>query len=362
METTIRVLIIGLILTNVFCEDTPECVDKSSGCDSLKQQGHCNNSSSYFPFMMDYCMRSCKLCSTEIPVEGTMVVVSDRDTVIFKINGDTGDVTYSVSGHVSSKPPFFVRSDCSSTTSGNKGYIVYGHNVAMFDIQTQLYTSMPITVKSHPQQPAVFVKDSNLYCVAGNFGASGSDVGKLEYISLAETTQLKTWATMDNLSNTDLAYSLGATGGGALIGDTIYIAGGLQNDGRSKDTMLSWKFGDPYFRVLDNMNYPRSSHCTVACQGSVWVLGGWSSYGITTSVERFSPSRNRWNTETHLQWRMQSMGCACYNSWIIVVGGQFDDWTSSSAIFLYNIESNVWSVSETLLPRPMKGPAVMMFK
>ena len=127
----------------------------------------------------------------------------------------------------------------------------------------------------------------------------------------------------------------------AVLGDRIYLAGGLGGGGPMR-TVVS--FDGVVWSLAPSMALARHSHGCVSTGGMIYVAGGWSGSAALSSMERFNGTF--WRTMPQM---LQERARFCFilfgRATIVASGGATDATTDT-----YNIITNEWSPLSTGTP------------
>ncbi|MEO0108533.1 MAG: hypothetical protein ABIK62_05105, partial [candidate division WOR-3 bacterium] len=150
-----------------------------------------------------------------------------------------------------------------------------------------------------------------------------------------------------------------ATGGAAILGDTIYVASGYAETGLCIDTLLkyslsgrNWTTGiGPYFLQETTFSY---SPKLVACQGRLYHIGGShypSTAWATNRVRVYTPgSVFGWQDAARMHWARTFAACGVYHDTIWVAGGVDDSRICAHTEF-YVPEIDRWIIDSCVFPR-----------
>lgn len=107
--------------------------------------------------------------------------------------------------------------------------------------------------------------------------------------------------------------------------DSMYLIGGSNTDG-TKNTVQWWDEDDWKSRSADTLNTAVSKHVAVMYKGTIWVLGGETSSGITTkTVQQWDGPSNGWTNGTDMPKTAKNAAGAVHNGNVFVIGGKKND-------------------------------------
>jgi N-acetylneuraminic acid mutarotase len=130
----------------------------------------------------------------------------------------------------------------------------------------------------------------------------------------------------------------------AVIGDTLYVAGGMTRNGRLSNVLEAFDFRTEEWRRLADMPTPREHMIGAAVEGSFFVAGGRT---LTTdsidTFERYDPAGDRWTRVARMPQDAGSLEAASIDGYFVAVGGDDDreGWVTG-AIQRYDPRSNQW--------------------
>ncbi|KAA8596014.1 hypothetical protein FQN60_011305, partial [Etheostoma spectabile] len=109
----------------------------------------------------------------------------------------------------------------------------------------------------------------------------------------------------------------------ALLGCTIYVSGGYRtNTTQVLDTVWEYNSDSDYWTEGQPMLTARYYHCSVACCGCVYVMGGYRGASVMSRTELFDPLKRRWMAVADMAHAEYGMCLVSLNSSLYLVGGQ----------------------------------------
>jgi hypothetical protein len=137
-----------------------------------------------------------------------------------------------------------------------------------------------------------------------------------------------------------------------------YAVGGF--DGSAKCAVVErYVLGENRWEIMQSMSAPRSGHCAVAHNRTVYVFGGRSGYRVTNTGEFMHVQTDTWAQTKPMRVPRASFGCVSLNPYIIVAGGwNGTEWVAS--VEAYDPRIDVWrDVAALPFPKSMLGLAVL---
>jgi Kelch motif len=132
---------------------------------------------------------------------------------------------------------------------------------------------------------------------------------------------------------------------GAVIGDTLYVAGGMTRNGRLSNAFEAFDFRTERWRRLAPIPTPREHMIGAAVDGAVYVAGGRTLTSDSIDVmERYDPETDRWTRVAPMPQDAGSLEGASVDSYFLAVAGDDDreGWVTGK-IQRYDPGSNSWS-------------------
>jgi N-acetylneuraminic acid mutarotase len=147
----------------------------------------------------------------------------------------------------------------------------------------------------------------------------------------------------------------------AVIGDTLYVAGGMAQGGRLSGALEAFDFRTERWRRLADIPTPREHMIGAAVDGVFYVAGGRSLTDDSLSVvERYEPEADRWTRVAPLPQEAGSLEAASIDGYFVVVGGDDDreGWVTGK-VQRYDPETDRWAqLPEMRTPRHGMAAAV----
>jgi N-acetylneuraminic acid mutarotase len=131
----------------------------------------------------------------------------------------------------------------------------------------------------------------------------------------------------------------------AVIGDTLYVAGGMTQGGRLSNALEAFDFRTQRWRRLADLPTPREHMIGVAVDEAFYVAGGRSLTDDSLSVvERYEPETDRWTRVAPMPQEAGSLEGATVDGYALIVGGDDDreGWVTGK-IQRYDPETDRWS-------------------
>ncbi|KAG8001331.1 Kelch-like protein 23, partial [Nibea albiflora] len=143
----------------------------------------------------------------------------------------------------------------------------------------------------------------------------------------------------------------------ALLGCTVYVSGGYRtNSTKVLDTVWEYSCDDDYWTEGQPMLNARYYHCSVACCGCVYVLGGYRGDAAMPQTELFDPLKRKWTAVADMVQGVGNGSATVLGDTIYVAGGNYGIKSSCSynKIQSYKVDIGQWSVLTTC-PHPEYG-------
>ena len=148
-----------------------------------------------------------------------------------------------------------------------------------------------------------------------------------------------------------------AAGGAVVIGDTLYVIGGVGPTGLAR-TSLALNIRRGSWRTIPGPT-PREHLGITSTGGRVYALGGRTA-GLDTNVRAFEtwrPGASRWTRLRPLPRAAGGTGAAAVGSIIVSVGGEAPRGTIAS-VYAYDVRTRRWRRLANL-PTPRHGLGVV---
>ncbi|CAK8683098.1 unnamed protein product [Clavelina lepadiformis] len=147
--------------------------------------------------------------------------------------------------------------------------------------------------------------------------------------------------------------------GAAVLGDMIFVVGGSDDD-RSAEyyipTFNKWTAMSP-------MKQERYGHTVVACEGSLYSIGGFGSKYHLKSVERYQPSDDVWNYVAPMTTPRKWFASVAVGGFIYATGGESKEETVEKSVERYDVTANKWmAVSDMNYGRCSHSACIMQGK
>jgi hypothetical protein len=132
---------------------------------------------------------------------------------------------------------------------------------------------------------------------------------------------------------------------GAVIGDTLYVAGGMTRNGRLSSALEAFDLRTERWRRLADIPTPREHMIGAAVGGDLYVAGGRTLTSDSIDVvERYEPAADRWTRVAPMPQDAGSLEGASVDGYFLAVAGDDDreGWVTGK-IQRYDPRSNSWS-------------------
>lgn len=180
---------------------------------------------------------------------------------------------------------------------------------------------------------AVAVLDGKIYAAGGYFG---SNFG-YEYLSSAEVYDPITdlWSDLP-----ELPYVAGWWPVGATVDGKFYVMGGYGGNERGgsiydQNDVAEYEPVSNTWTLKTPMSLPRDGHVGGALKGRIYVTGGYTGNGYTSTTEEYDPFTDTWAIRASLPRAWAYGGGTVDGSWLFIAGGE-------RPLGSYNSESLDW--------------------
>ncbi|CAK8683097.1 unnamed protein product [Clavelina lepadiformis] len=147
--------------------------------------------------------------------------------------------------------------------------------------------------------------------------------------------------------------------GAAVLDGTIFVVGGTNDDG-------SGEYYSPTFNkwtMMPSMKQRRYGHSLVACEGSLYSIGGFGNGVHLKSVERYKPSDDVWNYVAPMTTPRKWFASVAVGGFIYATGGESKEGTTEKSVERYDVTANKWTrVSDMNFARSGHSACVMQGK
>lgn len=131
--------------------------------------------------------------------------------------------------------------------------------------------------------------------------------------------------------------------GAAVVGDAVYVVGGLDGLGRTVATVEVYRPETDQWESAPALPHPVHAPSVVALDGYIYVLGGFDGLSLHPTQEAFvfDTVTGTWQNIAPMPEARGAMGAAVIDGAIAVVGGMSPDGVSRS-LFFYHPAENRW--------------------
>jgi N-acetylneuraminic acid mutarotase len=205
-----------------------------------------------------------------------------------------------------------------------------------FDPEAGTYEALaPMPERLNHQ--AMAVHDGKVYVVGGSgdllFGADARSE-MFEYDPASDR-----WTELPEMPTDRLAPGAG------VIGDKLYVAGGLSDNGRLTGVLEAFDFRTRKWERLASLPTPREHVAAAVLDDRLYVMGGRTLEADSLDVvERYDPAADRWERLAPLPQRAGSFEAAAVDGRVLTVGGDDDreGWVTG-ALQSYDPGADRWS-------------------
>ncbi|XP_071752315.2 kelch-like protein 23 [Centroberyx gerrardi] len=143
----------------------------------------------------------------------------------------------------------------------------------------------------------------------------------------------------------------------ALLGCTIYVSGGYRTHTTEVlDAVWEYNSDSDHWTQGQPMLTARYYHCSVACCGCVYVIGGYRGGSAMGRTELFDPLKRRWMAVADMVQGVGNASATVLGNNIYVAGGNYGykGSCSYSKLQSYKVDVDQWSIL-TSFPHPEYG-------
>ena len=138
-----------------------------------------------------------------------------------------------------------------------------------------------------------------------------------------------------------------------VINDILYIGGGLCTTANDEYYIFSYQLTDDQWTKLSIL--PHCYGVPINIDNQLSYIGGLDPSTGTSTNKVITLEDNKWTTKYHNMIVARCYHAAVtYQHYIIVAGGEGEDWSTLDTIEVFNCSNYQWTIVSTYLPRPMK--------
>lgn len=167
------------------------------------------------------------------------------------------------------------------------------------------------------------VYEQNLYLIAGQ-GETGPSNGVYAYNSDDET-----WSTLK--AKPTAVRDVQA----ALIGEMIYVPGGINAAGEPIETVERFNPRDNTWDTTAPLPAPRSAYALAALEGKLYLFGGWDGTAYQNTLFVYDPAEDRWSKGANLPFICGYASAVASTGKIFLLGGTSDGKTALNDVLAY---------------------------
>jgi hypothetical protein len=127
---------------------------------------------------------------------------------------------------------------------------------------------------------------------------------------------------------------------GALIGEKIYIPGGLLASGKPTEVLEIYDPREDDWEKGASMPWPVSAYAMAAFEGQLFVFGGWDGRETLDEVFIYDPVGDIWREGKKMSIASQDAGAVALTDRIIVLGGRNESGTLKDALAYFPSRDN----------------------
>ena len=109
---------------------------------------------------------------------------------------------------------------------------------------------------------------------------------------------------------------------GALIGEKIYVPGGLGTDGRPTDVLEVYDPRQDVWTAGAQLPVAVSAYALADFEGQLYLFGGWDGAGMLDTVFVYDPQADAWEARTPMALARRDHGAVALDDRIVVLGGR----------------------------------------
>ncbi len=178
---------------------------------------------------------------------------------------------------------------------------------------------------------SVGIAVNNAVVLVGGQTATGLSDEVLQY-----TPKQDAWTPIDAPKPTPVIYA-----GGAVIGNKIYVLGGIGNNGQPSRQFEVLDLQTRQWAALGDLPTTLTGHSVVASEGKLYVFGGRENGEITNHVRVFDPATEAWIELPSMPTARTQAAAAFLGDRIFVIGG-YDGQQELSSCESYLVNETKW--------------------
>lgn len=242
-----------------------------------------------------------------------------------------------------------LRDGPSGVVAGDSAYLVGGvaglnysgtkatslSTVERFDFSSETYDRLP-PLPEERNHVGLAAWRGDLFAVGGlrddlEGGDAATDVWRL-------VPGGKRWTSLASMPT-----ARGAAGA-AVIGDRLYLVGGIGKGGRRLNTLEAYDLVEDRWIRLPSMRVVRDHLGVVAHGGRLYALGGRTIGSAFADFERYDPATNRWERLAPIPEPTAGFGMAAFGDRIVAAGGEdLERNVLTGSVWSYDMERDSWS-------------------
>lgn len=121
----------------------------------------------------------------------------------------------------------------------------------------------------------------------------------------------------------------------ALIGERIYVPGGLSAEGVPITTVEVYDPRENSWDTTAPLPAPRSAYALAALDGRLYVFGGWNGSSFENTLFIYDPAEDRWTQGAELPFACGFASAVSSNGKIFLIGGTSDGTTALDHVVAY---------------------------
>nr|CAB3259490.1 CBL-interacting protein kinase 33-like [Phallusia mammillata] len=136
------------------------------------------------------------------------------------------------------------------------------------------------------------------------------------------------------------------------LGEYVYVSGGWNEMKICLSSIECYKLADDEWTIVGNMKTAREGHSLVACNGKLYIFGGYDGSNRLQSAECFDPTTCQSTYLSDMPCINSHHAASYLNGWIYQMGGLDGDLTFLRKVCRFNVAKNEW---DSTVPNMMEN-------
>ena len=231
------------------------------------------------------------------------------------------------------------------------------NRVIMYDIKQKSWSVLPSFITGRRAHVSFILSDV-LYVLGGvDPDHEGTPLLNMECLNLSKTTP--EWEVCDSNMSVGLSHSASC-----IMNGSVYISGGIDHEQKwFSKSLYRWHPGK-VFEKLSSMKFGRADHGMVTDGERLYCIGARFEHAAFT--EMYDPNQEKWFSLKALPHeKMHTSVVYVPPELLVVPGGQGSSetdagWKTRSSVYVYNISSDIWAVSNVTLNMAVRDSCVVV--